>query len=254
MTKNYYVILGVTSDASADEIKAAFRRRALELHPDRSSLASGPFLEVQEAYGVLGDPEQRRHYDREYRTPTVRGRWSGQAPERLVPEPPRGEPLRPVERARGFREVSLADSFEVYRPSFDELFERLWSNFETLSRPKSERLECLTVEVVVNQEEARLGGQVRVRIPARATCPTCGGRGVVGMYECWRCEGHGALTTEYPVDGQEDLAYESDIDRSYIGGVERGERNITFTVLCKIAAGLRCDVAALTKDLPHKPR
>jgi transcriptional regulator with XRE-family HTH domain len=47
---------------------------------------------------------------------------------------------------------------------------------------------------------------------------------------------------------QEDLANESDIDRSYIGGVERGERNITFKVLCKIAAALRCDVAALTKD------
>jgi transcriptional regulator with XRE-family HTH domain len=53
---------------------------------------------------------------------------------------------------------------------------------------------------------------------------------------------------------QEDLAYESDIDRSYIGGVERGERNITFKVLCKIAASLRCDVAELTKGLPQKPR
>ena len=48
---------------------------------------------------------------------------------------------------------------------------------------------------------------------------------------------------------QEDLAYESDIDRSYIGGVERGERNITFNVLCKIAAALRCDVAVLIKDM-----
>ena len=53
---------------------------------------------------------------------------------------------------------------------------------------------------------------------------------------------------------QEELAYESDIDRSYIGGVERGERNITFRVLCKIATALRCDVAALTKDMPSKPR
>jgi len=52
---------------------------------------------------------------------------------------------------------------------------------------------------------------------------------------------------------QEDLADESDIDRSYIGGVERGERNLTFTMLCKIARALRCDVAALTKGLPRKP-
>ena len=51
---------------------------------------------------------------------------------------------------------------------------------------------------------------------------------------------------------QEELAYESDIDRSYIGGVERGERNITFNVLCKIATALKCDVAALTKGLPRR--
>ncbi len=52
---------------------------------------------------------------------------------------------------------------------------------------------------------------------------------------------------------QEALAHESDIDRSYIGGVERGERNLTFTMLCKIARALRCDVASLTKGLPRKP-
>ncbi|MDP1591230.1 MAG: helix-turn-helix transcriptional regulator [Prosthecobacter sp.] len=51
---------------------------------------------------------------------------------------------------------------------------------------------------------------------------------------------------------QEDLAHESGIDRSYIGGVERGERNITFTMLCKIATALKCDVANLTKQLPQK--
>lgn len=53
---------------------------------------------------------------------------------------------------------------------------------------------------------------------------------------------------------QEDLAHESDIDRSYIGGVERGERNLSFDKLCQIAHALGCDVAALTKNLPASAR
>lgn len=50
---------------------------------------------------------------------------------------------------------------------------------------------------------------------------------------------------------QEVLGDKAKIDRSYIGGVERGERNLTFTVLCQICIALRCDVAALTEDLPE---
>jgi transcriptional regulator with XRE-family HTH domain len=49
---------------------------------------------------------------------------------------------------------------------------------------------------------------------------------------------------------QEDLALESDIDRSYIGGVERGERNLSFKKLCAIARILGCDVARLSRGLP----
>jgi transcriptional regulator with XRE-family HTH domain len=49
---------------------------------------------------------------------------------------------------------------------------------------------------------------------------------------------------------QEQLALVADVDRSYYGGVERGERNITFTVLCRVCLALRCDVAALTDKLP----
>ncbi len=200
MAKNYYLILGVTADASYEDIKAAFRRRALELHPDRSGLASGPFQEAQEAYSVLGDPERRSRYDQQYRDRTGRGRRRGPAPEPLVRERPSAEPFRPVASARSFREISPLESFETYQPSFDELFERFWGNFEPFSRPKAEHLESLTVEVLVSPAEARAGGRVRVWIPARATCGTCGGRGAVGPYECWRCEGHGALTTEYPID------------------------------------------------------
>lgn len=49
---------------------------------------------------------------------------------------------------------------------------------------------------------------------------------------------------------QERFAFEAEIDRSYVGGVERGERNVTFTVLYRLAQALGCDIAALSTDLP----
>ena len=130
MAKNYYLILGITEEANREDIRAAFRRLALELHPDRSGMERGPFQEAQEAYSVLGNPERRRHYDRDRPRPAAkRPRW-GPKPEPLVPERRPAEPFRPFEPARGFREVSLAESFQTYRPSFDELFELSWSRFD----------------------------------------------------------------------------------------------------------------------------
>jgi len=52
---------------------------------------------------------------------------------------------------------------------------------------------------------------------------------------------------------QEALADKSDIDRSYIGGVERGERNLSFDKLCQIAHALGSDVASLRKNIPEEP-
>ena len=50
---------------------------------------------------------------------------------------------------------------------------------------------------------------------------------------------------------QEHLAAEAHLDRSYLGGVERGERNVTFSVLCEICRALECDVATMTKGIPE---
>ncbi|MFK0164655.1 helix-turn-helix domain-containing protein [Rhizobium sp. NPDC090279] len=50
---------------------------------------------------------------------------------------------------------------------------------------------------------------------------------------------------------QETLADRAGIDRSYMGGIERGERNITFSVLCQVCIALSCDVAALTTGIPE---
>jgi transcriptional regulator with XRE-family HTH domain len=53
---------------------------------------------------------------------------------------------------------------------------------------------------------------------------------------------------------QEQLALKAEIDRSYMGGIERGERNITFLTLVKIAVCLGCDIAEFTKGIPHDRR
>lgn len=52
---------------------------------------------------------------------------------------------------------------------------------------------------------------------------------------------------------QEQLALRADVDRSYYGSVERGERNITFTMLCRVCEALECDVALLTMGIPPAP-
>lgn len=61
--RDYYEVLGVKKDASADEIKKAFRRKAIEFHPDKQGGDEAKFKEVNEAYEVLKDQQKRQRYD-----------------------------------------------------------------------------------------------------------------------------------------------------------------------------------------------
>ncbi|HUX48267.1 MAG TPA: DnaJ domain-containing protein [Dehalococcoidia bacterium] len=67
MAKNYYGILGLPRNASDSEIKKAYRKLAMQYHPDRNpgkeKWANEKFKEINEAYGVLGDPQKRKQYD-----------------------------------------------------------------------------------------------------------------------------------------------------------------------------------------------
>lgn len=206
MAKDFYLVLQVTREASPQEIRSAYRRRALELHPDASGTGSEPFIELQEAYSVLSDPQLRAAYDRKTElVPVARL-------ERRARRPRAAEPFRDVEPAGGFREVSLTRSFDSFAPSFDEIFDRLWSNFDFRARPKAERLESLTVDVPLSADQALAGGSVRVLIPARVACRRCHGTGAVGHYECWQCQGQGAVTAEFPVE----VPFPAGLRRNYV--------------------------------------
>lgn len=199
MPKNYYIILGITSASSQDEIKSAYRRLAKKFHPDHYG-QSAPFLNIQEAYSVLSDPVRRRSYDtillenRRLRSlskhvePLQDSRYCGEV-EPLIPE--RG----PLDTGRN----SLLQSFHYYRPSLDSLFDRWFSNFLEKSPPKGQQPENLTVVIELTPDQAFRGGHVRLTMPTRLQCPGCNGRGGIGGYECWRCSGQGMLIGEIPL-------------------------------------------------------
>jgi DnaJ-class molecular chaperone len=67
-SKDYYKILGVQRDASADDVKKAYRKQAMQYHPDRNpgkeQWANERFKEINEAFSVLGDPKKKKRYDR----------------------------------------------------------------------------------------------------------------------------------------------------------------------------------------------
>jgi molecular chaperone DnaJ len=130
--------------------------------------------------------------------------------------------------------ASLARSFHSYRPSHDELFDRIFSNFRPTSRPKNEHLENLNVVITLTPEQAFRGGQIKVALPAELICPSCGGQGWVGAYECWRCNGEGVLPGEYPVM----ISYRSGIPDNHVVRMPLdyyGIRNLYLTVHFRIS-------------------
>jgi DnaJ-class molecular chaperone len=223
MAKSYFAILGISPNATGDEIRSAYRQLAKEFHPDHYSGSSERFRDIQEAYSVLGNSRRRREYEQSIRKVPIK--------TPLRPSSyPGPEPLIPEEHPVDLGEVSPVRSFQSFTPSFDEVFDWLWRNFSDLAAPKSGRVENLTLEVILTPEQARQGGNAKIMVPARAVCPTCRGHGNVGFYECMRCAGEGAISGEMPVS----VSFPPGLtkDHAVLIPLDRfGIRNIHLTVL-----------------------
>jgi len=208
MKKDYYLILRLTPGATEREIRSAYRRLAIELHPDISGFGSDPFLELQEAYSVLSDPMRRAVYDRKAEEIPIRRTEAVRPAETRNMRRQSAEALSPVRPVDG----SHLGSRETFHPSFREMVERLWSNFELVTRRKAEQPESLTVDVALSPQQAFLGGRVRIIAPVCVICPSCRGQGYAGPYQCSRCEGYGALRDEYPLT----VSYPAGLQQDYL--------------------------------------
>jgi molecular chaperone DnaJ len=210
MPDDYYEILGVDEDATREEIRSAYRRRAKECHPDCSEVGNEPFRQVHKAYEVLSDPNRRRVYDREQRPDAfavpVR-RWTRTGPVRPSRAPV--EPLSPRPHTYG----TSPSFFDRYFASpYDSVLDDLWGGFATGSATRSAPRE-LEIEVHLSPAQAREGGTFRVELTIPAVCPSCYGEGWAGPYRCHQCDGQGAIATQRPLR----ISYPSGIKDGDVG-------------------------------------
>ncbi len=158
MAKDYYEVLGVSRNATQEEIKKAYRRLARKYHPDLNpgdKTAEEKFKEIQEAYEVLSDPKKRAEYDK---YGTVGGR--------SYSPPPGGE--------TGFEGFDFSGFGDF---SFEDIFSDLFSR-KTRTEEGPRRGEDLTYTLTIPFEEAVKGGIITIKVRRMDRCPHCGGTGV----------------------------------------------------------------------------
>ena len=203
MPRDYYEVLGVARDAVAEDIKRAYRRVAMEHHPDRNPDDPGAeerFKEASEAYEILKDPEMRARYDR-FGHAGVSG--AGRA---------------------GFQDFDLSDALRAFMRDFGGLEDLFGAPRARRQRRGPLRGSDVQMRMRATLEEVATGIEKTIRVKLLttcgtctgkgsasgepATCPTCGGSGevrqaqrsifgqFVSVHSCPRCHGEGKIVTD----------------------------------------------------------
>jgi molecular chaperone DnaJ len=170
--RDYYEILGVDRGCDGDGLKSAFRKLAMEHHPDRNGGcddAAGRFKEINEAYSVLSDPKKRQAYDR-FGHAGLNGMNGGGA-------------------SAGFGDVH-----DIFNEVFGDVFGDMFGRGQRQSGPA--RGQDLRYDLEITLEQAYASAEVEIKVPAAITCETCDGAGAkpgTSPTTCSSCGGAGRV-------------------------------------------------------------
>jgi len=171
--RDFYEVLGINRDASADDIKKAYRKLAMKHHPDRNPdnpKSEESFKEAKEAYEILSDAKKRAAYD-QFGHAGVDPSAGGGA---------------------GFGGAGMGG----FADAFSDIFGDIFGNQRGGGRSNVYRGADLRYNLEISLEEAARGTETRIRIPTMAECEPCKGSGAKKGTEpkvCPTCGGHGQV-------------------------------------------------------------
>jgi molecular chaperone DnaJ len=172
--QDFYTTLGVTKEASADDLKKAYRKLAMQFHPDRNPgdhKAEARFKEVSEAYDILKDEQKRAAYDR-FGHAAFEGGGAGP----------------------GFDPTGAAGLGDI----FDQMFGDFMGGRRGGRNPRAGA--DLRHQVEIDLEQAFSGTKVEIRVPTRVSCEACSGSGSEGRERqaenCATCGGLGKVRAQ----------------------------------------------------------
>ena len=171
--RDYYAVLGLSRDASDDEIKKAYRKLAMKHHPDRNpddKTSEEKFKEAKEAYEILTEPKKRAAYDQ-----------FGHAG---------------VDQSAGFGAGRGPDGFGGFSDAFGDIFGEIFGAQRRGGGNGVYRGADLRYNLELGLEEAARGTEAKIRIPTQEQCATCHGSGAkpgTQPKQCPSCHGRGEV-------------------------------------------------------------
>lgn len=172
MKADFYETLGVQKGADEKELKSAFRKLAMQFHPDRNpgdASCEHKFKEINEAYETLKDPQKRAAYDRFGHAAFENGGMNG--------------------GGAGFAAGGFADIFE-------DIFGEMMGGGRRRNSGGRERGADLRYNMEISLEEAYSGKTAQIHVPASLSCDECSGSGAkpgTQPVTCSMCHGHGKV-------------------------------------------------------------